>query len=86
MYPEFTVAFSVLFQINSSTDNIEEVFPVINKYMARLFQLNDEFQDVDSLCLYMFLFKGKSFENMPTGSGALKDHSQGSLPRWTYLG
>ena len=75
LYPEFTVAFSVLSQIIASNDDNEEVFPVIIKYVARLFQLNDECQDVDSSYLHMFLYKGKPFEIMPPGSDVLKHHT-----------
>ena len=82
MYPEFTVAFSVLSQIIASNDDNEEVFPVIIKYVARLFQLNDEFQDVDLLCLHIFLYKGESFESMHPGRDALKHHTH----RTAYLG
>ena len=35
----------------------------------------DDHQDVDSLRLHLFAFKGKSFHSMPPGSDALKLHT-----------
>ena len=81
-YPEFTAAFNTLSQMNPSKENIDEVFLSLNRYVARLFQAHDEYEDVDSLRLHLFLHKGKSFASMPPGSDALKLHTL----RAAYLG
>ena len=74
-YLEFTGAFTVLSQMNPSKDDMDAVFPTLSRYVARLFQLVDEYQDVDSLRLHLFLHKGKLFDSMPPGSDALKLHT-----------
>ena len=71
-YPEFTLAFGVLCQINPTKEDIDRVFPILNKFTALLFQNSQEFNDVDALRLHLFLHKGKSFDSMPASSDALK--------------
>ena len=70
-YPEFTAAFSALSQMSPSKDDIAKAIPILNKYVARLFQITDQFQDVDSLRLHLFFHTGKSFESIPPSSDAV---------------
>ena len=72
---EFTSAFDVLSQMNPSKEDINRVFPILNKYTALLFQKTEEYDDVDSLRQHLFLHKGKSFDSMPPGSDALTLHT-----------
>ena len=74
-FPEFTSAFDVLSQMNPSKEDINRVFPILNKYTALLFRKTQEYDDVDSLRQHLFLHKGKSFDSMPPGSDALTLHT-----------
>ena len=73
--PEFTSAFDVLSQMNPSKEDINRVFPILNKYTALLFQKTQEYNDVESLIQQLFLHKGKSFDSMSPDSDALKLHT-----------
>ena len=48
--------------MNPSKEDINRVFPILNKYTALLFQKTQEYDDVDSLRQHLFLHKGKSYE------------------------
>ena len=69
------MAFGVLCQINPTKEDIDRVFPILNKFTALLFQNSQEFNDDDAFRLHLFLHKGKSFDSMPPGSDALKLHT-----------
>ena len=72
LFSEFIPAFRVLSEISPTKEDIDAIFPLLNKFTARLYQNNDEFQDVDSLRLLLLIHKGKSFDSMPPGSDSLK--------------
>ena len=74
-FPEFTSAFDVLSQMNPSKEDINRVFPILNKYTGLLFQKTQEYDDVDSLRQHLFLHKGKSFDSMAPATDALKLHT-----------
>ena len=71
LYPEFIPDFRVLSEISPTKEDINAIFPLLNKFTARLYQNNDEFQGVDSL-RHLLIHKGKSFDSMPSGSDSLK--------------
>ena len=74
-YFEFTYAYTALSQKNPQKDDIYIVFPILNKFVAHLFQSTDEYQTGESLGFHLFVHKGKSFVNMPSGSDTLMLHS-----------
>ena len=61
--------------MNQSKEDINRLFPILNKYTSLLFQKTQEYDDVESLRQQLFLHKGKSFDSMPPGSDALKLHT-----------
>ena len=69
------MAFGVLCQINPTKEDIDRVFPILNKFTTLLFQYSQEFNNVDALRLHLFILKGKSFDSMPPGSDELKLHT-----------
>ena len=75
MYPEFTQAFVVLSGMRPTKESVDAVFPLINQYAARLWQTDDQYHCVDMLRMHQFVHKGKSFDTMPPGSDALKQHT-----------
>ena len=60
-----------LSEISPIKEDIDDIFPLLNKFTARLYQNNGEFQGVDSL-RHLLIHKGKSFDSMPPGSDSLK--------------
>ena len=60
-----------LSEISPTKEDIDDIFPLLNKFTARLYQNNGEFQGVDSL-RHLLIHKGKSFDSMPPGSDSLK--------------
>ena len=59
-------------EISPTKEDIDAIFPLLNKLTARLYQNNGEFQDIDSLRLHLLILNGKSFDSMPPGSDSLK--------------
>ena len=74
-FPEFTPAFTMLCQMNPTTEDVNSVMPQLNKYAAYLFQTTRDFGDVDSLRRHTFIHKGKPFDALPPGSDALMLHT-----------
>ena len=71
LYSEFIPAFRVLSEISPTKEDIDAIFPLLNKFTARLYQNNDEFQGVDSL-RHLLIHKVKSFDSMRPGIDSLK--------------
>ena len=71
LYYEFIPAFRVRSEISPTKEDIDAISPLLNKFTARLYQNNNEFQGVDSL-RHLLIHKEKSFDNMPPGSDSLK--------------
>ena len=82
-YFELT-SLSALPQINPQKVDIYKVFPILNKFVAHLFQSTDEYQIGDSLRFHLFFHKGKFFVNMPSGSDTLMLHSLRSANQGGY--
>ena len=55
LYSEFIPTFRVLSEISPTKEDIDAIFPLLNKLTARLYQNNGEFQDVDSLRLHLLI-------------------------------
>ena len=55
LYSEFIPTFRVLSEISPTKEDIDAIFPLLNKLTARLYQNNGEFQDVDSLRLLLLI-------------------------------
>ena len=72
LYSEFIPAFRVLSEISPTKEDIDAIFPLLNKLTARLYQNNGEFQDVDSLRLHLLIHTWKSFDSMLPSSNSLK--------------
>ena len=71
LYSEFIPAFRVLSEISPTKEDIDAIFPLLNKFTARLYQNNGEFQGVDSL-RHLLIHKVKSFDSMRPGIDSLK--------------
>ena len=84
-YFEFTSAYTALSQTNPQKDDIYKVFPILNKFVAHLFQSTDEYQTGDSLGFHLFLHKEKSFVNMSSGSDTLMLQSLRSAIQGGYI-
>ena len=57
-YFEFIPAFRVLFEMSPTKEDIDAIFPLLNKFSGILYQNNDVFQQINSLRLHLLIYKG----------------------------
>ena len=73
-YPEFTKTLKVLSKPSVKIAEVQEVMHTVEKFVVKLYGLNDEeISTVDQARAFLF-DKGHTFENMPPSSNVLTFH------------